>query len=130
MALFEEMKAQTGDEGSLKWALIHHEIIARFGRFPHRNRALGRVTTPQEQAFLDEGGFAGLASDAEFLDMENQPLIVGTIVAVTFVGFAWGFTPASLGVGANPGRNGLVGVVEDNGQVRAQPSSGLSSFSC
>ena len=32
---------------------------ARFGRFPHRNRALGRTTTPEEQAFLDEGGFAG-----------------------------------------------------------------------
>ncbi|HEV7383900.1 MAG TPA: DUF924 family protein, partial [Phenylobacterium sp.] len=28
-------------------------------RFPHRNLALGRVTTPQEQEFLDEGGFAG-----------------------------------------------------------------------
>jgi len=42
-----------------KWADIHREIIARFGRFPHRNPALGRETTPAEQAFLDEGGFAG-----------------------------------------------------------------------
>ncbi|MEC8457594.1 MAG: DUF924 family protein, partial [Pseudomonadota bacterium] len=31
----------------------------RFGRFPHRNLALGRATTPQEQAFLDQGGFGG-----------------------------------------------------------------------
>ena len=59
VALFEAMKAQTGDEGNLKWALIHRDVIARFGRFPHRNRALGRETTAEEQAFLDEGGFAG-----------------------------------------------------------------------
>ena len=31
----------------------------RFGRFPHRNPMLGRETTPEEQAFLDDGGFAG-----------------------------------------------------------------------
>jgi len=43
----------------LEWAQAHHDIIARFGRFPHRNAALGRATTPQEQAFLDEGGFSG-----------------------------------------------------------------------
>jgi len=42
-----------------KWALMHQDIIARFGRFPHRNAALGRQTTPEEQQFLDEGGFAG-----------------------------------------------------------------------
>jgi uncharacterized protein (DUF924 family) len=43
----------------LKYALDHHAIIERFGRFPHRNPALGRQTTPEEQAFLDGGGFAG-----------------------------------------------------------------------
>jgi len=59
VAQFEAMKAETGDEGNLKWALIHRDVIARFGRFPHRNRALSRDTTPQEQAFLDGGGFAG-----------------------------------------------------------------------
>jgi len=37
----------------------HLAIVARFGRFPHRNAILGRETTPEEQAFLDEGGFAG-----------------------------------------------------------------------
>lgn len=37
----------------------HADIIRRFGRFPHRNAVLGRATTPQEQAFLDGGGFAG-----------------------------------------------------------------------
>jgi uncharacterized protein (DUF924 family) len=37
----------------------HRDIIMRFGRFPHRNAILGRETTPQEQRYLDEGGFAG-----------------------------------------------------------------------
>jgi len=44
---------------SLRWAQVHHDIIERFGRFPHRNAALGRATTPEEQAFLDSGGFSG-----------------------------------------------------------------------
>jgi len=47
------------DEDGLKWAELHADIIRRFGRFPHRNKALGRATTPEEQAFLDSGGFAG-----------------------------------------------------------------------
>ena len=48
-----------GDAELEKWGRIHRDIIVRFGRFPHRNRALGRDTTPEEQAFLDEGGFGG-----------------------------------------------------------------------
>ena len=48
-----------GDADSLKWAQLHADIIARFGRFPHRNAVLGRKTTPDEQAFLDGGGFKG-----------------------------------------------------------------------
>lgn len=43
----------------LAYAEIHRDIIHRFGRFPHRNAILGRETTPEEQRFLDEGGFAG-----------------------------------------------------------------------
>lgn len=50
---------ETGDAETLKWAELHREIIDRFGRFPHRNPCLGRATSPEEQAFLDEGGFAG-----------------------------------------------------------------------
>ncbi|HEY1544825.1 MAG TPA: DUF924 family protein [Xanthobacteraceae bacterium] len=49
----------SGDAEALKWAEVHAGIIRRFGRFPHRNNVLGRVTTPEEQAFLDGGGFAG-----------------------------------------------------------------------
>jgi uncharacterized protein (DUF924 family) len=48
-----------GDQDGLKWAVLHADIIRRFGRFPHRNAVLGRVTTPDEQAFLDGGGFGG-----------------------------------------------------------------------
>lgn len=48
-----------GDDDGLKWARLHADIICKFGRFPHRNQALGRETTPEEQAFLDEGGFSG-----------------------------------------------------------------------
>ncbi|HYD15407.1 MAG TPA: DUF924 family protein [Hyphomicrobium sp.] len=43
----------------LSYAELHRDIIRRFGRFPHRNSILGRTTTPEEQRFLDEGGFAG-----------------------------------------------------------------------
>jgi len=42
-----------------RFAQGHHDIIRRFGRFPHRNALLGRRTTRDEQAFLDAGGFAG-----------------------------------------------------------------------
>lgn len=45
-----------GNDNSLDYALQHQKIIARFGRFPHRNRALGRVNTPEEQAWLEAGG--------------------------------------------------------------------------
>jgi uncharacterized protein (DUF924 family) len=54
VALFE-----ANCRSNLKWAIDHRDIIARFGRFPHRNAALGRRTTEEEQAFLDGGGFAG-----------------------------------------------------------------------
>jgi uncharacterized protein (DUF924 family) len=37
----------------------HRGIVRRFGRFPHRNPILGRTMTPEEQRFLDEGGYAG-----------------------------------------------------------------------
>jgi uncharacterized protein (DUF924 family) len=49
----------TGDEELIKYAQEHVDIVRRFGRFPHRNALLGRATTPEEQAFLDGGGFTG-----------------------------------------------------------------------
>jgi uncharacterized protein (DUF924 family) len=54
-----ELFRKTGNTENLKYAEDHAEIVRRFGRFPHRNRVLGRETTPEEQAFLDGGGFSG-----------------------------------------------------------------------
>ncbi len=39
---------------TVKYAIEHRDIVARFGRFPHRNRALGRESTEPEKAFLAE----------------------------------------------------------------------------
>jgi uncharacterized protein (DUF924 family) len=41
---------------TVDYALRHHDIVARFGRFPHRNAILGRVSTPEEIEFLKEEG--------------------------------------------------------------------------
>jgi uncharacterized protein (DUF924 family) len=53
-----DLHAASGD-ASMRYAVMHRDIIVRFGRFPHRNALLGRTTTAEEQAFLDNGGFAG-----------------------------------------------------------------------
>lgn len=44
-----------GDDHALDFARQHHAIIARFGRFPHRNALLGRKTRPEEEAAVSEG---------------------------------------------------------------------------
>ena len=59
VSLFEKHRDETGDAEPLKWAIVHLELIERFGRFPHRNAALGRQTTAEEQAYLDDDGFKG-----------------------------------------------------------------------
>lgn len=43
-------------ENYLNFAIRHHDIIARFGRFPHRNEILGRSSTPEELIFLSQPG--------------------------------------------------------------------------
>jgi uncharacterized protein (DUF924 family) len=50
LRLFEAL----GNEEQLDYAVRHHVIIERFGRFPHRNAVLGRASTPAELAFLTE----------------------------------------------------------------------------
>ena len=45
-----------GNEGTLNFELKHKEIIDRFGRYPHRNIILGRSSTEEEQAFLQQPG--------------------------------------------------------------------------
>ncbi len=47
------------DPEGVRFAVIHRDIIRDFGRFPHRNPILGRPTTAEERAFLEEGGFGG-----------------------------------------------------------------------
>ena len=46
--------AETDD--AYRYALAHRDIVARFGRFPHRNAILGRASTPEELEFLDQPG--------------------------------------------------------------------------
>ena len=59
MRLMQALCAETGDGETLRFAEMHRDIIDRFGRFPHRNAALGRESTPDELAYLSSGGFAG-----------------------------------------------------------------------
>jgi len=55
-ALSVEKFGSLGDAYVFDFAKKHAEVIARFGRFPSRNAALGRVSTAEEQAFLGEEG--------------------------------------------------------------------------
>lgn len=48
-----------GDPDNLNFAHHHRDIVARFGRFPHRNEVLGRESTPEELAFLETDPFRG-----------------------------------------------------------------------
>ena len=52
VALFRAL----GDPTYLDYAIRHREVIARFGRFPHRNVILGRASTAAERQFLEEPG--------------------------------------------------------------------------
>lgn len=47
------------DEDGVKWAIVHRDIVEKFGRFPHRNETLGRATTPEEAEFLKGDVFKG-----------------------------------------------------------------------
>lgn len=57
LRLFRTLAADEPAHADLvTWAQQHHAIVARFGRFPHRNAILGRKSTPEEEAFLREPG--------------------------------------------------------------------------
>ncbi|MBZ4423009.1 DUF924 family protein [Myxococcus sp. RHSTA-1-4] len=57
VALFEMLALYHPDSReSLDYARRHRDVIERFGRFPHRNAALGRPSTPEEERFLQEPG--------------------------------------------------------------------------
>ena len=55
LRLFGEL-AQQGLAEPLLWARKHHDVVARFGRYPHRNEALGRISTAEEIEFLRQPG--------------------------------------------------------------------------
>ena len=54
--LFASLEAFEPTRGLGDWARRHHAIVARFGRFPHRNAVLGRASTPEEVEFLKQPG--------------------------------------------------------------------------
>lgn len=58
-------------EFSLSQARANFDVISRFGRFPHRNPALGRVSTPEEEAYLAKGDF-----------VHNRALPDGAVTAI------------------------------------------------
>ncbi|MEL7278740.1 MAG: DUF924 family protein [Pseudomonadota bacterium] len=53
--LIERMPVQGGE--NLLHARAHREVIRQFGRFPHRNQVLSRISTEQEKTFLEQGGY-------------------------------------------------------------------------
>jgi uncharacterized protein (DUF924 family) len=56
VALFEQLQGDGQSESTIDYAHRHRAVIQRFGRFPHRNAALGRVNTPEETRFLQQPG--------------------------------------------------------------------------
>jgi uncharacterized protein (DUF924 family) len=56
MELFEGLCGDPDSAGTIDYARRHYEIIARFGRFPHRNAVLERISTPAEIEFLQQPG--------------------------------------------------------------------------
>ena len=53
--LFETLREELGGE-TVDYARRHLDVIREFGRFPHRNAALGRINTPEEEAYLARPG--------------------------------------------------------------------------
>lgn len=61
VALRRALPEHDAKERSIERAVDHHDVIARFGRFPHRNEILGRESTPEETGFLDDNPDAWFA---------------------------------------------------------------------
>ena len=56
LAHFTQLEAESEMTDLVSYANRHRDIIRRFGRFPHRNRLLGRTSTPEEEEFLRQPG--------------------------------------------------------------------------
>ena len=59
------MKARMEGTNNLLHARVHREVIRRYGRFPYRNAALGRVSNPGEEAFLAGGGYGEILREMD-----------------------------------------------------------------
>jgi uncharacterized protein (DUF924 family) len=56
LRLFERLSGDPTGASGLEWTMRHYAVVARFGRFPHRNAILGRESTSDELAFLATPG--------------------------------------------------------------------------
>ena len=56
LKLFNSLKTHPDSKSAIDYAARHWKVIQRFGRFPHRNRLLGRTNTPEETEFLNQPG--------------------------------------------------------------------------
>jgi len=62
VSLFQRLVDEAGQDQKptfaeyLDFAVRHRDIVSRFNRFPHRNEALGRISTPEELSFLQQPG--------------------------------------------------------------------------
>jgi len=56
VALFEQLRGDADSASTIDYAYRHRDVIQKFGRFPHRNQALGRQTTAEEAEFLKQPG--------------------------------------------------------------------------
>lgn len=56
LELTAAMPQGKGENSPYHWAKQHHDVITKFGRFPHRNKILGRKNTPEEEEYLAEPG--------------------------------------------------------------------------
>ena len=73
VALMIARLPETGASNVLH-ACAHREIIRRFRRFPFRNTALGRVSTPAEEDFLNNGGYGAIVRELESRAAGLQPV--------------------------------------------------------
>lgn len=62
VALMGEYMSDPQGQGDTLHARAHREVIRQFGRFPYRNDALGRKSTPEEQQFLSQGGYGQIVA--------------------------------------------------------------------
>jgi uncharacterized protein (DUF924 family) len=56
LRLFGMLTGDPASESTIDYARRHYDVVARFGRFPHRNAILGRTSTEEETAYLEQPG--------------------------------------------------------------------------